>query len=256
MSDELLFAQDGAVATITINRPGKLNTITPEMVGTFFELAARVNGDDSVRAVVLTGKGKRAFSAGSDVKALDGYGTNWQLRNRADYNHALFSIRKPVVAAIRGYAIGGGLELALNCDIRVAGPSARFGAGEIKFGWHGGAGNTQLLPRLLGDGNALRLLLTGDLIDAAEAHRMGLVQEVVPDAEVAAAAADLAGRIARNAPIALQLTKHLVRMAESTPLQVGLAYENDLFSYCFTTRDSAEGIAAFAEKREPRFVGE
>jgi enoyl-CoA hydratase/carnithine racemase len=256
MSDELLFARDGAVATITINRPDKLNTITPEMGRTFFELAARVNADDSVRAVVLIGAGERAFSAGSDVKALDDYGTNWQLRNRADYNQAIFSIRKPVVGAIRGYAIGGGLELALNCDIRVAGPSARFGAGEIKLGWHGGAGNTQLLPRLVGYGNALRLLLTGDLIDAAEAHRTGLVQEVVPDEEVASAAAELARRIARNAPIALQLTKHLVRMAESTPLQVGLAYENDLFSYCFTTRDSAEGIAAFAEKREPRFVGE
>ena len=256
MSDELQFEQDGAVATITINRPGKLNTITPEMGRAFFALASRVNEDDSIRAVVLTGAGQRAFSAGSDVKALDGYGTNWQLRNRADYNQALFSIRKPVIAAIRGYAIGGGLELALNCDVRVAGPSARFGAGEIKLGWHGGAGNTQLLPRLVGYGKALQLLLTGDLIDAPEAHRTGLVQEIVPEEEVAAAASELAGRIARNAPIALQLTKHLVRMAESTSLQVGLAYENDLFSYCFTTRDSAEGVAAFAEKREPRFTGE
>ena len=157
---------------------------------------------------------------------------------------------------MRGYAIGGGLEMALACDIRVAGRSARLGAGEIKLGWHGGAGNTQLLPRLVGYGKALQLLLTGDLVDAEEAHRIGLVQEVVEDAEVGAFAHGLAQRIARNAPIALQLTKHLVRMAESTPLAVGLAYENDLFSYCFTTRDSAEGIAAFLEKREPEFTGE
>jgi enoyl-CoA hydratase len=256
LSEGLLYEQDGAVATITIDRPDKLNTVTPEMGRGFFELAARVNDDDSVRAVVLTGSGDRAFCAGSDVKALDDYGTNWQLRNRRDYNHALQSIRKPVVAAIRGYAIGGGLELALGCDVRVAGRSARLGAGEIRLGWHGGAGNTQLLPRLVGYGKALQLLLTGDLVDAEEAHRIGLVQEVVEDADVDGVAHELARRIARNAPIAVQLTKHLVRMAESTPLAVGLAYENDLFSYCFTTRDSAEGIAAFRDKREPNFTGE
>lgn len=259
MTDEqqdLQFSVDGAVATITLNRPQKLNTVTPAMGKSLFEIAARVNEDNAIRVVILTGTGERAFSAGSDVKVLDQYGTNWQLRNRADYNRAIWAVRKPIIAAIRGYAIGGGLELALCSDIRLAAPSARFGAGEIKLGWHGGAGNTQLLPRLLGYGNALHLLLTGDLVDAEGAHRMGLVQEIVPDDQLDARARELAEKIAQNAPVAVQLTKHLVRMAESTSLEVGLAYENDLFAYCFTTADSTEGIAAFKEKRQPQFQGE
>lgn len=165
-------------------------------------------------------------------------------------------MRKPLIAAVRGYAIGGGLELALTCDIRIASETARFGAGEIKLGWHAGAGNTQLPPRLVGYGKALQMLLTGDPIDAAEAHRTGLVQEVVSDNELEATARALADRIALNAPIPIQLTKHLVRIAESTSLDVGLAYENDMFAYCFTTKDSQEGLAAFREKRQPDFRGE
>jgi enoyl-CoA hydratase len=254
--EEILFQKDGAIATITINRPDKLNTVTAGMGRALYSIADQINQDDEVRVVIVTGVGERAFSAGSDVKTLDDYGTNWQLRNRPDYNRALWSVRKPMIAAIRGYCIGGGLEIALNCDIRIATPSARFGAGEIKLGWHGGAGNTQLLPRLVGYGKALQMLLTGELIDAAEAHRTGLVQEVVSEDQLEASVKTLAGQIARNAPIAVQLTKHLVRISESTTPEVGLAYENDLFAYCFTTKDSQEGIAAFREKREPIFRGE
>jgi enoyl-CoA hydratase len=254
--EEILFQKDRAVATITINRPDKLNTVTAAMGRALYSIADQINQDDEVRAVILTGVGDRAFSAGSDVKTLDDYGSNWQMRNRPDYNRALWSVRKPMIAAIRGYCIGGGLEIALNCDIRIATPSARFGAGEIKLGWHGGAGNTQLLPRLVGYGKALQMLLTGELIDAAEAHRTGLVQEVVSDDQLEASVMTLAGQIARNAPIAVQLTKHLVRISESTTPEVGLAYENDLFAYCFTTKDSQEGISAFREKREPTFKGE
>src|SRR2546425_7656367 len=254
--EEILFHKDGAIASITINRPDKLNTVTAGMGRALYSIADQINQDDEVRVVIVTGVGERAFSAGSDVKTLDDYGTNWQMRNRPDYNRALWSVRKPMIAAIRGYCIGGGLEIALNCDIRIATPSARFGAGEIKLGWHGGAGNTQLLPRLVGYGKALQMLLTGELIDAAEAHRTGLVQEVVSDDQLEASVKTLAGQIARNAPIAVQLTKHLVRISESTTPEVGLAYENDLFAYCFTTKDSQEGIAAFREKREPTFRGE
>jgi len=254
--EEILFEKERAIATITINRPDKLNTVTAAMGRALFSIADQINQDDEVRVVIVTGVGDRAFSAGSDVKTLDAYGTNWQMRNRPDYNRALWSIRKPMIAAIRGYCIGGGLEIALNCDIRIATPSARFGAGEIKLGWHGGAGNTQLLPRLVGYGKALQMLLTGDMIDAAEAHRTGLVQEVVSEDQLEPSVRTLAVQIARNAPIAVQLTKHLVRISESTTPEVGLAYENDLFAYCFTTRDSQEGRAAFREKREPVFTGE
>lgn len=254
-TNDLRFAQNGSIATITLNRPAKLNTVTADMGKALFSIAEEINTADEIRVVILAGTGDRAFSAGSDVKVLDDYGSNWQLRNRADYNRAIWSIRKPVIAAIRGYCIGGGLELALNSDIRVASTTARFGAGEIKLGWMGGAGNTQLLPRLVGYGMALKLLLTGDLIDAPEAYRLGLIQELVTDDQLEPTVQGLAERIAANAPIAVQLAKHLVRVAESTALEVGLRYENDLFTYCFTTRDSQEGIAAFREKRPPRFEG-
>jgi len=252
---DIEFELDGAIATIRLNRPAKLNTMTPDMGRELFAFAERVNDDDAIRVVILTATGERAFSAGSDVKVLDQYGTNWQLRNRKDYMRAIWSIRKPVIAAIRGYAIGGGLELALASDIRLASPEARFGAGEIKLGWHGGAGNTQLLPRLVGAGNALQMLLTADLVSAHDAHRMNLVQEVVESERLDARARELAEKIAANAPIAAQIAKHLVRIAESTSVEVGLAYENDTFAYCFTTDDAAEGRAAFAEKRQPRFSG-
>lgn len=255
-SGELLYTVNESIATITLNRPAKLNTMTPAMGEALTNLVGEINGDNQVRVVVLTGAGERAFSAGSDVTVLDQYGTNWQLRNRIDYARAVWAIRKPVVSAIRGYAIGGGLEMAMMSDIRVAGRSARFGAGEIKLGWHGGAGNTQLLPRLIGCGDALYMLLTGELVDAETAFRSGLVQKLVDDAEVDDTAHSVARAIAANAPIAAQLAKHLVRVAMSSSLEVGLAYENDTFSYCFTTADSAEGIAAFREKRHPNFQGE
>jgi enoyl-CoA hydratase len=255
-SDDLRYERSGGIATITLQRPAKLNTVTAAMGRQLFALASEVNNDDAVRVVVLQGTGDRAFSAGSDVKVLDDYGTNFQLRNRPDYCTAIWTIRKPVIASIRGYCIGGGLEMALSCDIRVASETARFGAGEIKLGWHGGAGNTQLLPRLVGYGKAMEMVLTGDLIDAAEARADGLVQRLVPDADLEATTQALAERIAANAPIAAVLAKHLVRMSESTAVDVGLRWENDLFAYCMTTADAAEGRAAFTEKRPPVFRGE
>jgi len=238
-SDDLRYERSGAIATITLQRPAKLNTVTAAMGRQLFAIAAAVNDDDAVRVVILRGTGDRAFSAGSDVKVLEDYGTNFQLRNRPDYCTAIWTIRKPTIASIQGYCIGGGLEMALSCDIRVASQSARFGAGEIKLGWHGGAGNTQLLPRLVGYGKAMEMVLTGDLVDAAEARADGLVQRLVADADLDTATQALAERIAANAPIAAVLAKHLVRMSESTSVDVGLKWENDLFAYCFTTQDAA-----------------
>lgn len=252
---DLLVEKSGPIATVTLNRPGKLNTVTAAMGRELFVIAADINADEAIRAVILRGTGERAFSAGSDVKVLDDYGTNWQLRNRPDYCAAIWAIRVPVIAAIHGYCIGGGLELALAADIRIAGESARIAAGEIKLGWHGGAGATQLLPRLVGYGKAMEMVLTGDPIDAREALAAGLVQRVVPDSDLDVAALDLARRIAENAPIAAQLAKHLIRMSENTPLEAGLRWENDLFAYCFTTDDALEGREAFQAKRPPRFQG-
>lgn len=254
-SDDLLVELDGPIARITLNRPDKLNTMTPTMGKHLLGVVDEINVDDDIRVVVLSGTGTRAFSAGSDVSVLDGYGTNWQLRNRIDYARAIWAIRKPVIAKIRGYCIGGGLEMALMSDIRYSDVTGRFGAGEIKLGWHGGAGNTQLLPRVVSPGKAMEMLFTGDMVDATEAHRTGLVDRLTEPDGLDTAVDDLATRIAASAPIATQLSKHLVRVAQSTSLEVGLAYENDTFTYCFTTADAAEGRAAFAEKRTPDFRG-
>lgn len=253
---ELLASVHGHILTITLARPAKLNTMTPDMGKALTSLIPIINDDDEIRVVVLKGEGERAFSAGSDVAALDQYGTNWQLRNRVDYARAIWAIRKPVIAAIRGYCIGGGLELALMSDIRVADRTAQFAAGEIKLGWHGGAGNTQLLPRAVPTGSAMLMLLTGDRVDAEEAHRIGLVDVLTDAADLDDTVNTIARKIAGNAPIAAQLAKHLVRTAQSSSLEVGLAYENDLFAYCFTTADAQEGQSAFLEKRAPKFMGE
>lgn len=252
----LIFSTNESVARLRLDRPDKLNTMTPLMGRQLAELVPRINDDDTIRVVVLTGTGDRAFSAGSDVSVLDQYGTNWQLRNRVDYARMIWAIRKPVIAQIRGYCIGGGLEMALMSDIRISDTTGRFGAGEIKLGWHGGAGNTQLLPRLIGAGKANEMLLTGDMVDADEASRIGLIDRLVQPADLDDVVSALAQRIAANAPIATQLAKHLVRVAQSSSLDVGLAYENDTFTYCFTTADAAEGQRAFADKRAPMFRGE
>ena len=213
-----------------------------------------------MRAVLVTAVGPEAFCAGSDIGLLDDLGTTWQGRNRAtygrDYIGPLLRLRKPVVAAIRGYCLGGGLEIAIACDIRIASETASFGAPEVRLGWHAGSGNTTILPRLIGFGNAARWILTGDRFDAAEAHRVGLVQEVVPDVELETTARVLAERIAANPPIAVQAAKHLIRQCQGTSIEQGLAWENDLYTYAMTTADSREGIAAFAEKRPPTYRGE
>lgn len=259
MSDQILTSRDGHVLTITLNRPEKLNAMTVAMDQRFNEFVYEINNDDDVRCVVLTGAPGRAFCAGSDLTDLDNYGTNWQYRNRfdarKDYARAVYLIRKPIVCAIDGYCIGGGLEMASASDIRLATARSSFGAGEIRWGWHGGSGQTQFLTRLLGPGQASRLLLTGDRIDGTEALRIGLVEQLVEPDELQAAAHRLAATIASRPPIAVQRTKYMVRVAQNIPLEAGLLVENDSFAYCMTTQDAAEGQAAFAEKREPQFKG-
>jgi enoyl-CoA hydratase len=259
-SGAVRFDRDGHVGLVTFDRPEKLNAMTVEMDRRMNEIVYEVNNDDAIRAVVLTGAGDRSFCAGSDITVLDGYGSNWQYRNRTarneDYAIAVFNIRKPVVAAINGYCIGGGLEMACASDIRIATDQASFAAGEIRWGWHGGSGATQFLTRVAGPGLASKLLLTGERIDAQEALRAGLVQEVVDRDRLMDRACGLAASIASRAPIAAQSAKNLIRVAQSASYDVGMAYENDMFSYCMLTKDAAEGRQAFAEKREGVFHGE
>jgi enoyl-CoA hydratase len=250
---------EDAIATLTIERPAKLNTFTVEMAAELTTHCIALGRHDTVRAVVIRGTGERAFSAGSDIGLLDDLGGPWRGRERAaygrDYIAPLLGLRLPIVAAIRGYCLGGGLEVALASDIRIAGEGATFGAPEVRLGWHAGSGNTTILPRLIGYGNAARWILTGDRFDAAEALRVGLVQEVVPDIEVEAHALELARRIAANPPIAVQAAKSLIRRSQGTTVEQGLAWENDLYTLCMTTSDSREGIAAFLEKRRPHYEG-
>jgi enoyl-CoA hydratase/carnithine racemase len=261
LKEEVLFEVTDHVATITLNRPTKLNAMSVAMDRRLNSLVRMVNNDDLVRAVILTGSGDRAFCAGSDLRDLEGYGSSWQYRNRfdrdLDYAIGIWKIRKPVIAAIHGYCLGGGLEMACASDIRFGTSTATFAAAEIKWGWHGGSGATQFLTRLVGPGHASELLLTGSSIGADRADKIGLLNRVFDTQdEMLTAARGTAATIAAHAPIPVEAVKKLVRVAQSSSIDVGLAYENDLFTYEMRTRDAAEGREAFAEKRAPKFHGD
>lgn len=253
MTDDLLFTVADHVATITLNRPAKLNALTPEMAAALIAAVSACNTSDAVRCVVITGAGEKAFSAGSDITTLDGYATPWDFRNRDDYCDALRACRKPVVAAVNGYALGGGLETAMAADIRIASTNARFAAPEIKLGWIGGGGMAAGLTYSMGASNAALMLLTGDMIDADKALAWGLVSEVVAPDALFARAQEIAATIASRAPIAAETAKLNLRAAHTMPWEKAIEYERDLQAICFATDDAKEGRAAFTEKRAPVF---
>jgi len=253
MTDTVTLTIAEAIAEITLNRPEKLNAVTPDMAAAIENYCVAVDRDDAVRVVLLKGTGDRAFSAGSDLNSLAEYSSAWRFRNRVEYATAVRNIRKPVVAALKGWVLGGGCELALSADIRVAGMSTRCGFPEVKRGWVGGGGASQMLPRLIGYGHAMRLLVTGDPIDAAEAQRLGLIEILVEDAEVEERARALCRQIAGYSPVAVQAVKASVRVALSSSLEAGLRYENEMNTLCFAAGDHLEGIHAFQEKRPANF---
>jgi enoyl-CoA hydratase/carnithine racemase len=253
MSENILVSRDGFVGTITINRPEKLNAMTPEMAAALVAAVTEFNKDDGVRCVILTGAGERAFSAGSDIRTLDDYDTAWNFRNRPDYCDAIRALLKPSIAAVNGYAFGGGLETAMACDIRIAAANASFAAPEIKLGWIGGGGMAVNLAHAIGPSNAALMVMTGDPIDAATAEKWGLVSRVVPQAELMAEAMKIAQAIAARAPIAAETAKLNLRAAWELSIANAIAYERDLQAICFATEDAKEGRAAFKEKRAPVF---
>jgi len=253
MNDALRFTVADRVATILIDRAAKLNAMTPAMADALVAAVAECNRSDAVRAVVVTGAGERAFSAGSDITTLDAYATAWDFRNRADYCDALRACRKPTIAAINGYALGGGLETAMACDIRLASTNARFAAPEIKLGWIGGGGMAAGLSYSVGASNAAMMLLTGDMIDAPQALAWGLVSEVLDPQALLPRAQAVAATIASRAPIAAETAKLNLRAAFTMPWDKAIEYERDLQAICFATEDAREGRAAFAEKRTPDF---
>ena len=225
--------QTGAIAEMIIDRPNKHNALTPDMYRDIASCCEHVNKTDSIHVVIIRGAGDRAFCAGSDIKALDGYADFWAWRNREDYIPPILSLRKPAIAAVKGWSLGGGLEIALACDLRVVAKSAIFSAPEVALGWNGAGGAAQHLTRLCGYGQAMRLLLSGERFDGTEAHRIGMVEYLVDDGDELARAKDIAQSIAAHSSVATQAVKAAVRSALDVTVAQGLKYENELMSLCF-----------------------
>lgn len=249
--------QDG-VAWITVNRPEKLNALNRETVEAIAAAARRGLDDQDVAVLVLTGSGEKAFVAGADIgemaamDAREGQAFGRFLQTSFDL---LERSHKPVIAAVNGFALGGGCELAMACHIRIAGENARFGQPEVNLGLIPGAGGTQRLQRLVGRGKAMELILTGEMVSAEEAHRIGLVNQIVPAAELRERVAALAAGISRKSPVALARAMEAVMTGGDLGLDDAMRLEASLFGLCFATGDMKEGTAAFLEKRKPEFQG-
>lgn len=241
------------IAEIVIDRPEKMNAITPVMTLELQRVCREVDADSNVRVVTIAGKGEKAFSAGSDLNALADLSDILAFRDRIEYAALVRDIKKPVIAGLKGWVLGGGMEIAIAADIRVAGRSAKLGGPEVTRGWIGGGGASQMLPRLVGAGQAMKLLLTGEPVDAETALRIGLVEEVVDDGQVLGRVRALAQKMASFSPAATQAVKAGVRAALSMPLEQGLRYENELHILCMSDKARVEGIKAFQEKREGKF---
>jgi enoyl-CoA hydratase len=248
---------DGAVATLTVNRPDKLNALNIPTRQAIIDHLDELEDDVNVRVVILSGAGEKAFVAGADISEFEGRSPvdQFNVMHGPNAFAATGNFSKPIIAAINGFCLGGGCELAMACDIRLAADTARMGQPEINLGLIPGGGGTQRLPRLVGLGKAYKLLYTGDLIKADEALRIGLVDEVVPADQLMARANELAGAIASKSPVALRLIKEAVRASLRTPLDEGLRHEITLFGLVFSSADKQEGVDAFLNKRPPNFVG-
>jgi len=256
--ETLLLAYDGPVATVTLNRPAVLNALNAQVFDDLERVFPILAADPAVRVILLAGAGEKAFAAGTDINEL-AHDDEISGRNRALHGQAIFALietcGKPVIACINGFALGGGCELALACTLRIAAESARLGQPEVKLGLIPGYGGTQRLPRLIGPSAALRLILTGEMIAAPDALRMGLVDEVVPAASLLESARTLALKIAAQAPLAVAAAIEAVRFGADLPLSDALALEAHIFGRLSATGDKREGVAAFLAKRPPVFIG-
>ena len=257
MSGDLSVAVDGAIATITLERTGKLNALTSAMLGALEDACGAIDRDEAVRAVIVASASARAFCAGADIVEWAPLGAAGMWARWIRDGHRVFDrlarLRQPTIAAIGGIAYGGGLELALACDLRIAAAGARFAFPEVTIGAVPGWAGSQRLPRLVGAGRAKQMILGGEPVDAATAAAWGLVNEVVPADRLAARALELARRIAENAPTAVQASKQLVDAAGGEGLAAAL--EALAAGLAAGTADAAEGVAAFRAKRKPNFTG-
>src|SRR2546426_1315212 len=258
MLENLLYEKKGAIAYVTLNRPKVLNALnqrTWENLRTAFEDA---RDDAQVRGVILTGAGDKAFIAGADISELAHVTAVQAEQSSANGQKVLNLIEnlgKPVIAAINGFALGGGCETAMACTIRIASENAKFGQPEVKLGLLPGGGGTQRLPRLVGKGRALQLILSGEMINAQEAYRIGLVNEIVPAADLIPRAEAILKKIASNAPIAVKFALEAANKGLETSQGEGLLLEASYFGLCAGTEDKKEGTSAFLEKRAPQFHG-
>ena len=257
--ETIVLERDGYVAVVTLNRPKVLNALNLLMIRELRDAFAELEADPEVRAVVLTGTGDKAFAAGADIgelNAIEGAVEGSSLsRGGQALTLQLERMHKPVIAAVNGFALGGGCELALACDLRIASESAKFGQPEVNLGLIPGYGGTQRTARLVGRGMAMYLCLSGETIDAREANRAGLVEKVVPAAELVAEAKRIAGVIAAKAPLAIAAAKRAIDEGISLSTQAGLEIEALNFGSLVDTNDFAEGTAAFLEKRKANFSG-
>lgn len=243
------------IALVRLNRPKELNALNLQLMGELRQALAELDDDPEVRVIIITGN-ERAFAAGADIKQMAGKTAVDMLKiDQFSTWDGIRRTRKPVIAAVSGFALGGGCELCMLCDMIVASESAQFGQPEIKIGVMPGAGGTQRLTRAVGKANAMEMVLTGKFISAAEAWRMGLVNRVVPVELYLSETVKLAREIAAQSPIAVQLAKESVNKAFETPLQEGLYFERKNFYMLFATEDQKEGMEAFVEKRKPEFKG-
>ena len=253
--ETILVTHRGPIAVVALNRPDKLNAMSMLLKAEVVRALHELDTDEHTRTIVLTGSGDKAFTAGADIHDFQGRSAieQWRMYEHGTLYDAIDRTTKPILAMINGYTFGGGLELAMACDIRIASERATLGQTEINIGIIPGGGASQRLPRLVGLGNALKLTLTGDRIDAAEALRVGLVDEVVPHTRLEGRTFEVAERIASRSALAVRLAKAAVRSSARLPLDQGLRYEQSLFTLAMASEDKEEGVRAFLEKREPRW---
>ncbi|MEE8368029.1 MAG: enoyl-CoA hydratase-related protein [Thermoanaerobaculia bacterium] len=257
MPSTILIETVDRVVVLTVNRPEKLNALNEQVRSEVLEALAQLETDDSVGALVITGAGDKAFIAGADISEFEGRSPmdqRYAMRQPRIFD-AMAAFPKPVIAMINGFCLGGGCELAMSCDIRVSSDRAKLGQPEINLGLIPGGGGTQRLPRLVGSGHAMRLILSGEMIGATEAQQIGLVDLVVPHDELRAETLKLAGKIAAKSPLTLKLAKQAIRASQRLSIEDGLLYERDLFCLCFSTEDMKEGVKAFLEKRPADWKG-
>ena len=254
----IIYEKNEAIATITLNRPEALNAFSKEVIEEVLQAVEDAKNDESIRVAVLTGAGEKAFSAGADIKAMKGMNA-LKARELSLMGEKLCctleNMEKPVIAAMNGYALGGGLEVAMSCDLRIASENARMGQTEINIGLIPGWGGTQRLTRLVGVGKAKEMVFTGRIIDAKTAEQVGIVNVVVPADKFKEVVKQFAAELATKAPVAIKVAKVLINKGAEIGLDAALALEREGFGVVASTEDLQEGVAAFTEKRKPTFKG-